>query len=63
VLLGEASYKILVGSQVKDQNNDKTTESKDALLYFQKLGAEFLNGFYFGTNVGAFNDNDLFECM
>jgi len=31
--------------------------------YFEKMGAQFAAGFLAGTNVGEFDEIDLFECL
>ena len=63
--LGQACYKILVGQDAKTGDLKKNTgkESADARQYFDKMGSEFLTGFYFGVDVGAFSEKDMYECV
>lgn len=62
VYLGKASYIILEGHNGKhDHHHGKNKDDK--VLYFDKLGADFLSGFFFGAKVGAFSEADMFECM
>jgi hypothetical protein len=64
--LGRASIKLVNNGKLIDQGQDvsggdsgSTSGGDPTKLYFQRMGAQFAAGFYFGMNIGGFDQDML----
>jgi hypothetical protein len=61
--LGKASLLITHNGKLIDLGQDVSGKVDPKKAYFQKMGAEFAAGFFFGINVNGFDEKMIYDCL
>lgn len=63
MILGRASERILSAGHRHDHHGHHGHDRKDSTRFFDKMGGDFLSGFFFGARVGQFSEAEMEECL